>query len=97
MEITFELDDPDSSSTYFSFMVKPKNTSSFFPTSSISTQASTLSVGVTHKLTWHFLEDLNSLQGSEIQFFLRDLEQDKLAIPFKRRIFAADKLHYCDF
>ena len=76
----------------FSFMVKPKNTSSFFPTSSISTQASTLSVGVTHKLTWHFLEDLNSLQGSEIQFFLRDLEQDKLAIPFKRRIFAADKL-----
>ena len=92
MEITFELDDPDSSSTYFSFMVKPKNTSSFFPTSSISTQASTLSVGVTHKLTWHFLEDLNSLQGSEIQFFLRDFEQDKLAIPFKRRIFAADKL-----
>ena len=35
---------------------------------------------------------MNSLQGSEIQFFLRDLEQDKLAIPFKRRIFAADKL-----
>jgi len=91
MEITFQVDDPDSSSIYFNFMVNPKNTFPFFPRSSISTQSSTLSVGITHKLTWHFLEDLNSLQGSEIQFFLRDLEQDKLAIPFKRRIFAADK------
>ena len=91
MEIQFQLEDQDSALTYFSLSIIPKHGISFFPTSSISTQASTLSVGVTHKLTWHFLEDLNSLQGSEIQFFLRDLEQDKLAIPFKRRIFAADK------
>ncbi len=92
MEIEFQLDDPDSLSTYFSLMVNPRDASSFFPTSSITTQTTTISVGKTHKLTWHFLEDMHSLQGSEIQIFLRDLDQDKLAVPFKLKIFAEDQL-----
>tara|TARA_Y100000589_G_scaffold326138_1_gene365375 strand:+ start:6625 stop:9114 length:2490 start_codon:yes stop_codon:yes gene_type:complete len=92
MEIEFQLDDPDSLSTFFSVMVSPKNAASFFPTSSISTQTTTISIGETYKLTWHFLEDLSSLQGSEIQLYLRDLDQDKLAVPFKLKIFAKDQL-----
>lgn len=92
LELKFAYEDIDSSDVKFSFFVDPQQGDPFFPKYSISTQTTTLSVDKTYQLTWYFLEDIPRLHGSEIYLYLKDLDQDKVANPFRLRIFAQDQL-----
>lgn len=93
LEMNFSIDDSDSSNAQFSLLIVPENGSPFYPKESISTQITTISIDKTYKLTWNFLEDIPRLYGSEIYLYLKDIDQNKLANPFRIKIFAEDQLH----
>lgn len=92
LEMNFSIDDSDSSDAQFSLFIVPENGSPFYPKESISTQITTISIDQTYKLTWNFLEDIPRLYGSEIYLYLKDIDQNKLANPFRIKIFAEDQL-----
>jgi hypothetical protein len=93
LEASFTIADDNSDFAQLSFQIKSPDLSfPHFPTESISTPGTTISVAAEQALTWYFLEDYKSLKNRELHWFLKDPQSEVLGEGYDFTFFSEPKL-----